>query len=72
LTARLRELLGDAQRRERMGKAGLVLMRQHEGATQRTLELVRSVLEGDQALLTVTPAPRPPGERATSDRSPTR
>jgi 3-deoxy-D-manno-octulosonic-acid transferase len=72
LTARLRELLGDAQRRERMGKAGLVLMRQHEGATRRTLELVRGVLDSDKVLSTVTPAPRPPSERATSDRSPTR
>jgi 3-deoxy-D-manno-octulosonic-acid transferase len=58
LTARLRELLGDAQRRERMGKAGLVLMRQHEGATRRTLELVRGVLQGER--------------EPTFDRSPTR
>jgi 3-deoxy-D-manno-octulosonic-acid transferase len=45
LTASLRELLGDAPRREQMGKAGLAFMRQHEGATQRTLELVRGVLD---------------------------
>jgi 3-deoxy-D-manno-octulosonic-acid transferase len=44
LTASLRGLLGDAARREQMGKAGLLLMRQHEGATQRTLELVRRCL----------------------------
>ena len=57
-TARLRELLDDAARRGRMGKAGLLLMRQHEGATQRTLELVRGVLQGER--------------EPTSDRSPTR
>ena len=58
LTARLHELLADAERRGRMGKAGLLLMRQHEGATPRTLELVRSALEGD---LTPHPSPSPAG-----------
>jgi 3-deoxy-D-manno-octulosonic-acid transferase len=62
LSGALRELLDDAARRERMGKAGLALMQQHQGATQRTLELVRSVLGGDTSL-TPHPSPLPQGER---------
>ena len=60
LSARVRELLGDAARRERMGKAGLQLMLQHQGATRRTLEILRSVLEGDGALVAqLPPSPAP-------------
>lgn len=40
--ARLRE---DAHARERMGEAGLALMRQHEGATARTLSLIEPLLK---------------------------
>jgi 3-deoxy-D-manno-octulosonic-acid transferase len=35
-------LLADRAQRERMGKAGLALLRAHQGATQRTLGLLRS------------------------------
>jgi 3-deoxy-D-manno-octulosonic-acid transferase len=65
LAARLRELLGDAERCGRMGKAGLLLMRQHEGATRRTLDLVREVLEGNQDL-----APHPPPSPARGEGAP--
>jgi len=44
LAAALRALLADPPRRARMGEAGLRLMQQHQGATQRTLELLRAVL----------------------------
>jgi hypothetical protein len=52
-------LLNDAARRERMGKAGLALMRQHEGATRRTLDLVREVLGDEKSLTGLTPHPNP-------------
>lgn len=44
LGAAVRDLLADAPRRERMGAAGLSLMQQHQGATQRTLELLQAVV----------------------------
>jgi len=34
------ELLSDPARRLRMGEAGIALMREHQGATQRTLALL--------------------------------
>jgi 3-deoxy-D-manno-octulosonic-acid transferase len=45
LGAALAELLLDASRREQMGKAGLELMRQHQGATLRTLALLEAALK---------------------------
>jgi len=45
LGAALAELLRDASRREQMGKAGLELMRQHQGATLRTLALLEAALK---------------------------
>jgi 3-deoxy-D-manno-octulosonic-acid transferase len=44
LGAALAELLRDGARRERMGTAGLELMRQHQGATLRTLALLDASL----------------------------
>ena len=44
LAAAVRELLADAPRRARMGAAGLALMQQHQGATQRTVGLLQRVL----------------------------
>jgi 3-deoxy-D-manno-octulosonic-acid transferase len=40
----LTALLQDSARRERMGQAGRAFMRQHQGATQRTLELLQRTL----------------------------
>jgi 3-deoxy-D-manno-octulosonic-acid transferase len=40
----LADLLRDPARRNRMGEAGRALMRQHQGATQRTLALLRPAL----------------------------
>jgi 3-deoxy-D-manno-octulosonic-acid transferase len=40
LSQALRTLLDDPARRERMGQAGRDFMRQHQGATRRTLELL--------------------------------
>jgi 3-deoxy-D-manno-octulosonic-acid transferase len=45
LGAALAELLRDAGRRQQMGKAGLELMRQHQGATLRTLALLSAALK---------------------------
>jgi 3-deoxy-D-manno-octulosonic-acid transferase len=41
LGSAVRQLLNDPERRQRMGQAGLVLMREHQGATQRTLSLLQ-------------------------------
>jgi 3-deoxy-D-manno-octulosonic-acid transferase len=41
----LAELLRDAPRREQMAKAGLELMRQHQGATVRTVALLNAALK---------------------------
>jgi len=40
LGSTIAELLGDPERRLRMGEAGIALMREHQGATQRTLALL--------------------------------
>ena len=40
LAGSVKELLEDPARRERMGHAGRALMREHQGATERTLELL--------------------------------
>jgi len=40
LGSTIAELLGDPERRLRMGEAGIALMRKHQGATQRTLALL--------------------------------
>jgi 3-deoxy-D-manno-octulosonic-acid transferase len=45
LGAALAELLRDGGRRQQMGKAGLELMRQHQGATLRTLALLSAALK---------------------------
>jgi 3-deoxy-D-manno-octulosonic-acid transferase len=45
LSAAVQELLADDTRRKRMGAAGIELMQQHRGATQRTLELLDKVLQ---------------------------
>jgi 3-deoxy-D-manno-octulosonic-acid transferase len=42
LGAALAQLLREPARREAMGRAGLALMKQHQGATQRTLTLLRT------------------------------
>jgi 3-deoxy-D-manno-octulosonic-acid transferase len=47
LQSALRALLDDPERREQMGRAALAFMREHQGATQRTLELLRSALKQD-------------------------
>jgi 3-deoxy-D-manno-octulosonic-acid transferase len=44
LARALSALLGDEQRRDRMGSAGRALMHTHRGATQRTLELLERVV----------------------------
>jgi 3-deoxy-D-manno-octulosonic-acid transferase len=44
LAEAVRTLLADAPLRNRMGAAGLALMRQHQGATQRTLALLQGML----------------------------
>jgi len=41
LGSAVRQLLNDPERRQRMGQAGLLLMREHQGATQRTLSLLQ-------------------------------
>jgi 3-deoxy-D-manno-octulosonic-acid transferase len=44
LVEALLDLLRDGEKRRRMGEAGRTLMLQHQGATQRTVELLRGAL----------------------------
>ncbi|MHC4975572.1 MAG: 3-deoxy-D-manno-octulosonic acid transferase [Planctomycetota bacterium] len=49
LRGEIGELLGDPERRERMGQRGLECVRQHQGASERNVRLIREALRQSRA-----------------------